>query len=121
MIDWPLTPPTQLTLIISLLAAISPALFTGFISPFPRSNWLRGCYSLKLGQGLLLDLVLAVIGAVVSGYLVTAIGATGLIGFNLYCMFVAIIGAVVVLWFSLPRQFGFSGDCRRLSWRTSRD
>jgi hypothetical protein len=44
MIDWPLTPPTQLTLIISLLAAISPALFTGFISPFPRSKLASWCY-----------------------------------------------------------------------------
>jgi uncharacterized membrane protein YeaQ/YmgE (transglycosylase-associated protein family) len=41
---------------------------------------------------------LGVIGAVVSGYLFTAIGATGLTGSNLYSMFVAIIGAVVVLW-----------------------
>lgn len=48
------------------------------------------------GQGLLLDLVLGVIGAVVSGYLFTTIGATA--GSNLYSMFVAIIGAVVVLW-----------------------
>jgi uncharacterized membrane protein YeaQ/YmgE (transglycosylase-associated protein family) len=47
---------------------------------------------------LLLDLVLGVIGAVVSGYLFTAIGATGLTGSNLYSMFAAIIGAVVVLW-----------------------
>ena len=50
------------------------------------------------GQGLLLDLVLGVLGAVVSGYLFTAIGATGLTGSNLYSMFAAIIGAVVVLW-----------------------
>ena len=50
------------------------------------------------GQGLLLDLVLGVIGAVVSGYLFTAIGATGLTGSNLDSMFAAIIGAVAVLW-----------------------
>jgi uncharacterized membrane protein YeaQ/YmgE (transglycosylase-associated protein family) len=49
------------------------------------------------GQGLLLDLGLGVIGAVVGGYL-TAISATGLTSSNLYSTFVAIIGAVAVLW-----------------------
>src|SRR6476469_5949525 len=73
------------------------------------------------GQGLRLGLVLGVIGAVVSGYLFTAIGATGLTGSNLYSMFVAIIGAVVVL-LAVPRtrQFGLIWRRRRLSWRTSR-
>jgi len=50
------------------------------------------------GQGLLLDIVLGIVGAVVGGYLFSAIGATGITGFNLYSMFVAIVGAVVVLW-----------------------
>jgi uncharacterized membrane protein YeaQ/YmgE (transglycosylase-associated protein family) len=35
---------------------------------------------------------------VVGGYLFTAIGATGITGFNLYSIFVAIVGACVVLW-----------------------
>ena len=65
----------------------------GLIAGFVASNILRSS-----GQGLLLDLVLGVIGAVVGGYLFTAIGATGLTGFNLYSMLVAIVGAIVVLW-----------------------
>ena len=65
----------------------------GWMAGFMASNIVRSS-----GQGLLLDLVLGVIGAVVSGYLFTAIGATGLTGSNLYRMFAAIIGAVVVLW-----------------------
>jgi uncharacterized membrane protein YeaQ/YmgE (transglycosylase-associated protein family) len=65
----------------------------GLMAGFMASNIVRSS-----GQGLLLDLVLGVIGAVVSGYLFTAIGATGLTGSNLNSMFVAIIGAVVVLW-----------------------
>jgi Transglycosylase associated protein len=40
----------------------------------------------------------AIIGAVVGGFLFTAVGATGITGFNLYSMFVAIVGAIVVLW-----------------------
>ena len=50
------------------------------------------------GQGLLLDIVLGIVGAVVGGYLFTAVGATGITGFNIYSMIVAIIGAIVVLW-----------------------
>jgi uncharacterized membrane protein YeaQ/YmgE (transglycosylase-associated protein family) len=50
------------------------------------------------GEGVLLDIVLGIIGAVVGGFLFTAVGATGITGFNLYSMFVAIVGAIVVLW-----------------------
>ena len=50
------------------------------------------------GQGFLLDIVLGIVGAVVGGYLFTAFGATGVTGFNIYSMIVAIIGAVIVLW-----------------------
>ena len=39
-----------------------------------------------------------IVGAVVGGYLFTALGATGVTGFNLYSMFVAIVGAAVLLW-----------------------
>jgi len=56
------------------------------------------------GQGLLLDIVLGIVGAVVGGYVFTAIGATGVTGFNLYSIFVAIVGACVVLW--LYHAFG---------------
>jgi uncharacterized membrane protein YeaQ/YmgE (transglycosylase-associated protein family) len=51
----------------------------------------------KAGEGVLLDIVLGVIGAIVGGWLFTAFGAAGVTGFNLYSMFVAVIGAVVVL------------------------
>jgi uncharacterized membrane protein YeaQ/YmgE (transglycosylase-associated protein family) len=50
------------------------------------------------GEGFLLDIVLGIVGAVVGGFLFTALGATGITGFNLYSMFVAVVGAVVLLW-----------------------
>jgi uncharacterized membrane protein YeaQ/YmgE (transglycosylase-associated protein family) len=50
------------------------------------------------GQGLLLDIVLGIVGAVVGGYLFSALGATGVTGFNIWSMIVAVIGAVIVLW-----------------------
>ena len=51
----------------------------------------------KTGEGMFLDIVLGVIGAVVGGFLFRLVGATGVDGFNIWSMFVAVIGAVVVL------------------------
>jgi uncharacterized membrane protein YeaQ/YmgE (transglycosylase-associated protein family) len=52
----------------------------------------------RTGQGFLLDIVLGIVGAVVGGFLFSAIGATGITGFNLYSMFVAVVGATALLW-----------------------
>jgi uncharacterized membrane protein YeaQ/YmgE (transglycosylase-associated protein family) len=52
----------------------------------------------RSGQGFLLDIVLGIVGAVLGGFLFSAVGATGITGFNLYSMFVAVVGAVIVLW-----------------------
>ena len=54
----------------------------------------------KSGKGVLMDIVLGIVGAVVGGFLFTRLGAEGVTGFNLYSMVVAVIGAMVVLWIS---------------------
>lgn len=51
----------------------------------------------KRGEGLLRDILLGVIGAVVGGWLFHAFGAAGVTGLNLYSLLVAVIGAIVVL------------------------
>ena len=51
----------------------------------------------RAGEGLLLDIVLGVVGSVVGGYIFAFFGNVGVTGFNLYSMFVAVVGAVVVL------------------------
>ena len=51
----------------------------------------------KTGQGLLLDIVLGVVGAVVGGWLFNQFGASGVTGLNLYSLAVAVVGAIVVL------------------------
>ena len=73
---------------MSIIAWIVLGLIAGFIA----SKLYSGS-----GQGFLMDIVLGIVGAVVGGYLFTALGATGITGFNLYSMFVAVIGAVVLL------------------------
>jgi uncharacterized membrane protein YeaQ/YmgE (transglycosylase-associated protein family) len=51
----------------------------------------------KQGEGVVLDVVLGVVGAVVGGFLFNQLGASGVTGFNLYSMLVAVVGSVIVL------------------------
>lgn len=67
-------------------------LILGLIAGFVASKIVN-----KAGQGLVLDIVLGIIGAVVGGWLFATFGGAGVTGFNLYSMFVAVVGAVLVL------------------------
>jgi uncharacterized membrane protein YeaQ/YmgE (transglycosylase-associated protein family) len=51
----------------------------------------------KSGEGVLLDIILGIVGAVVGGYLFQTFGAAGVSGINLYSILVAVVGAIVVL------------------------
>jgi uncharacterized membrane protein YeaQ/YmgE (transglycosylase-associated protein family) len=51
----------------------------------------------KRGQGFWLNIALGIIGALVGGFLFDLFGATGVTGFNIWSMIVAIVGSVVVL------------------------
>jgi uncharacterized membrane protein YeaQ/YmgE (transglycosylase-associated protein family) len=64
----------------------------GLISGFIASKIVN-----KTGQGFFIDLILGIVGAVVGGFLFSAVGASGVTGLNLYSMVVAVIGAIVVL------------------------
>jgi len=50
------------------------------------------------GQGMLMDIVLGIVGAIIGGVIFNFFGAAGVTGFNIYSLIVAIIGAIVVLW-----------------------
>src|SRR3954469_11767714 len=74
--------------IMSIIGWIVLGLIAGFIaSKIVNSE----------GQGLLLDIILGIVGAVVGGFLFNQLGAAGVTGFNIYSMFVAVVGAIVVL------------------------
>jgi uncharacterized membrane protein YeaQ/YmgE (transglycosylase-associated protein family) len=51
----------------------------------------------KKGSGFFLDIVLGIVGAVVGGEIFTVLGGSRVTGFNLYSLFVSVIGAIVVL------------------------
>ena len=51
----------------------------------------------KTGEGIFLDIVLGIVGAVAGGWLFNTFGASGVTGLNLYSLLVAVVGAVVIL------------------------
>lgn len=55
----------------------------------------KGCFS---------GIALGIVGAIVGGMVVSLVGGRGVTGFNLYSLFVATLGAVILIW--LARQFG---------------
>ena len=48
-------------------------------------------------QGLIGDIILGIIGAFLGGFLFSLTGAEGVNGFNLWSVFVAVIGAIIAL------------------------
>jgi uncharacterized membrane protein YeaQ/YmgE (transglycosylase-associated protein family) len=64
----------------------------GVVAGFIGSKIVNGS-----GEGMIMDIVLGVVGALVGGFLFNVIGATGVTGFNIWSLFVAVVGAVVVL------------------------
>ena len=73
---------------MSFLAWIILGLVAGFIG----SKLVN-----KRGEGLILDIVLGIIGAVAGGWLFNMFGASGVTGLNLYSLLVAVVGAVIAL------------------------
>jgi uncharacterized membrane protein YeaQ/YmgE (transglycosylase-associated protein family) len=49
-------------------------------------------------QGLVMDIVLGIIGALVGGFVMNFLGFPGVTGFNLYSTLVAVLGAVILIW-----------------------
>ena len=73
---------------MSLLTWIVLGLVAGFVA----SKIIN-----KSGEGVLLDIVLGIVGAVVGGWLFNTFGMAGVSGLNIYSIVVAIVGATVVL------------------------
>jgi uncharacterized membrane protein YeaQ/YmgE (transglycosylase-associated protein family) len=73
---------------MSILAWIVLGLIAGFIG----SKIVN-----KSGEGVLLDILLGIVGAVLGGWLFNRFGAAGVTGLNLYSLLVAVVGSVVFL------------------------
>jgi len=73
---------------MSLLSWIILGLIAGFIASQLVNH---------SGEGMLLDIVLGIVGAVVGGWLFNTFGMSGVSGLNAYSLLVAVIGAAVCL------------------------
>src|SRR5580698_11632216 len=51
----------------------------------------------KKGEGMFMDIVLGIVGAVVGGFIAHFAGFSGITGFDIYSMLIAVGGAIVVL------------------------
>ena len=66
----------------------------GLIAGFVASKIVN-----KSGSGMLMDIVLGIVGAIVGGFIMTEVlGTEGITGLNIWSILVAIVGAVIVLW-----------------------
>ena len=73
---------------MSILAWIVLGLIAGFIG----SKLVN-----KSGEGMLLDIILGIVGALIGGWVFNFFGAAGVTGLNLYSLLVAVIGSVLFL------------------------
>jgi uncharacterized membrane protein YeaQ/YmgE (transglycosylase-associated protein family) len=73
---------------MSILAWIVLGLISGFIA----SKIVN-----KAGEGVLMDIVLGIVGAIVGGWIFSVIGHSGVTGVNLYSVLVSVVGAIAVL------------------------
>jgi uncharacterized membrane protein YeaQ/YmgE (transglycosylase-associated protein family) len=73
---------------MSILAWIVLGLIAGFIG----SKIVNAT-----GSGVMWDIIIGIVGAVVGGWLFGLFGGAGVTGFNLYSLAVAVVGSVVLL------------------------
>lgn len=86
---------------MSLLAWIVLGLVSGFIG----SKIVN-----RTGEGIVRDVLLGIVGAIIGGYLFNLFGAAGVTGLNLYSVLVAVVGAVIflIVYHALFRRRGFA-------------
>jgi uncharacterized membrane protein YeaQ/YmgE (transglycosylase-associated protein family) len=60
----------------------------------------------KRGEGVVMDILLGIVGAVIGGWVFRALGAAGATGFNVWSLLVAVVGAVALLlvWHAVRRS-----------------
>lgn len=64
----------------------------GLISGFIASKIVN-----KAGEGILPDIVLGIVGALVGGWIFSSFGHAGVTGVNLYSILVSVVGATALL------------------------
>jgi uncharacterized membrane protein YeaQ/YmgE (transglycosylase-associated protein family) len=85
---------------MSIIAWILLGLIAGFVA----SKIVN-----RTGEGVVVDVLLGIVGAVVGGWLFRSFGMRGVTGFNLGSLVVATIGAaaVLIVYHAVSRSTGF--------------
>jgi uncharacterized membrane protein YeaQ/YmgE (transglycosylase-associated protein family) len=60
------------------------------------AGWLASKV-MRTGQGLLTDILVGIVGAFIGGFLFNQFGTVGVTGFNIWSIFVAFVGSIVLL------------------------
>jgi uncharacterized membrane protein YeaQ/YmgE (transglycosylase-associated protein family) len=62
------------------------------------AGWIASMFTRNAEeQGIVGNIVVGVLGALIGGWLVQAFGGSSITGFNLYSLLVSIVGAIVLL------------------------
>jgi uncharacterized membrane protein YeaQ/YmgE (transglycosylase-associated protein family) len=64
----------------------------GLVAGFIASKFVNG-----RGEGFATDVVLGIVGSIAGGWMFNAIGSAGVTGFNIWSLFVAVLGAIAIL------------------------
>lgn len=70
------------------------------------AGWLASVF-MKSQNGLLMDIVLGIVGAVIGGFVMNLFGQPSVSGFNIYSIFVAVLGSVILIWLGRRMHFGY--------------
>jgi len=63
------------------------------------AGWLASLVmNTDASQGILANIVVGILGALLGGWLFGMMGGSGITGFNLWSLLVAVVGAIVALW-----------------------
>jgi uncharacterized membrane protein YeaQ/YmgE (transglycosylase-associated protein family) len=52
---------------------------------------------MKTNDGILMDIVIGIVGAIIGGWIMSIFGSSSITGFNLYSFLVAILGSVILI------------------------
>ena len=61
------------------------------------AGWIGSMIVNKSGEGLFRDIILGIVGGIVGGWIFQSVGSSGVTGFNVWSLLVAVIGSVIVL------------------------
>jgi uncharacterized membrane protein YeaQ/YmgE (transglycosylase-associated protein family) len=62
------------------------------------AGWIASAIMNTDSSSTMTDIIMGIIGAIVGGFIMEFFGQSGVTGFNLYSLIVAVIGAVVVIY-----------------------